>query len=176
MIYASWDINCNRHIFLSYLAIFCSFTPLTAQKMKISQIEKMPGDIIILHKCTKNHDHRLYCSGDIVWKKHLEISSFYTNVPKSMIIGYTVSEIWCMTDVIIILLGDFLPFYPSNSQKMKIPKKIENASRYHHFTQVYQNSWSYAILLLRYGAWQMYCCISFWAIFYPFTPLTARKI
>ena len=24
----------------------------------------MPGDIIILHKCTKNHDHTLYCSWD----------------------------------------------------------------------------------------------------------------
>ena len=23
---------------------------------------KMPGDIIILHKCTRNHDHMLYCS------------------------------------------------------------------------------------------------------------------
>ena len=26
----------------------------------------MPGDIILLHKCTKNHDHMLYCSGDIM--------------------------------------------------------------------------------------------------------------
>ena len=24
-------------------------------------MKKTPGDIIILHKCTKNHDHRLYC-------------------------------------------------------------------------------------------------------------------
>ena len=27
--------------------------------------EKNPRDIIILHKCTKNHDHLLYCSRDI---------------------------------------------------------------------------------------------------------------
>ena len=45
-------------------------------------------------------------------KKYLEISSFYTNVPKIMIIGCAVSEIWRMTDVIIIFLGYFLPFYP----------------------------------------------------------------
>ena len=24
--------------------------------------KKTPGDIIILHNCTKNHDHMLYCS------------------------------------------------------------------------------------------------------------------
>ena len=32
---------------------------------KIQNFEKMKktsGDIIILHKCTKNHDHMLYCS------------------------------------------------------------------------------------------------------------------
>ena len=35
-------------------------------------------------------------------KKLLEISSFYTSVPKIMIICYTVSEIWGMTDEIYI--------------------------------------------------------------------------
>ena len=30
------------------------------------------------------------------------MSSFYTNVPKIMIIWYTVPEIWCVTDVIVI--------------------------------------------------------------------------
>ena len=28
-------------------------------------MKKTPGDIIILHKCTKNHDHMLYCSWDM---------------------------------------------------------------------------------------------------------------
>ena len=72
------------------------------------------GDIIILHKCTKSHDHMLHCSWDTIrdgcnsyfsfWaifcpftpltiqknqnvkkmKKRLEISSFYTCVPKIM--------------------------------------------------------------------------------------------
>ena len=39
------------------------------------------------------------------WKKRLEISSFYNNVPKLMIICYTVPEIRCMTDVIIFHFG-----------------------------------------------------------------------
>ena len=60
--YGSWDMKCNRHFFLAFCAISCPFTPITAQKMKIS---KSPlGHIIILHKCTKSHDHRLHCSWD----------------------------------------------------------------------------------------------------------------
>ena len=51
-------------------------------------------------------------------KKSLEISSFYTSVPKIMIICYTVPEIQHMTDVIFIFhVGLFLPFYPPNDPK-----------------------------------------------------------
>ena len=115
MIYGSWDINCNRQIFLSYWAISCHFTPLTAQKRGLQKVKKATGDIIILQKCTKNHDHVLYCSWDMAcdtcnfyfsfwaifcsftpataqiikiskkWNKSLEISPFYTCVPKIML-------------------------------------------------------------------------------------------
>ena len=52
--------------FLSSWAFFCPFTPLTAQKIKISKkMRKALGDIIILHKCTKTHDHILSCSWDM---------------------------------------------------------------------------------------------------------------
>ena len=91
-------------------------------------MKKTPCDVIILHKCTKNHDHMLYCSLDILrdkcncyfsfWaifslftpltaqklknlkqmKKSLEISSFYICVPIIMIRWCTVPEIWCATD------------------------------------------------------------------------------
>ena len=33
---------------------------------KFKKMKKMPQDIIILHKCTKNHDHMLCCSWDMV--------------------------------------------------------------------------------------------------------------
>ena len=36
------------------------------------------------------------------WKRHLEISSFYTSVLKIVIICYTVPEIWRVMDVIVI--------------------------------------------------------------------------
>ena len=80
----------------SFWAIFCPFTPLTAQKMKISK----------------------------KWRKCQEISSFYTLVPKVMIIGYTVPEIWCMTHVTFIFhFGLFFALLPLTAQKMKISKK-----------------------------------------------------
>ena len=58
------------------------FTPLTARKVNISK----------------------------KWKKHLEISSFYRTVPKILIIGYTVPEIWHVTRVISIF--HFELFFP----------------------------------------------------------------
>ena len=97
MLYCFWDTVCDRHkYYFSFWAIFWSFTPLTALPMKISK----------------------------KWKTGLQISSFYTSVPKIMIICYTVPEIWHVSDVIVIfILGNFLPFYPSNIQKNQNFKK-----------------------------------------------------
>ena len=53
MMYGSWDMERDRQNFFSFWTIFCPFTPLTTQKIKI------------LKK----------------WKTSLEISSFYTSVP-----------------------------------------------------------------------------------------------
>ena len=45
-------------------------------------------------------------------KKTLEISSFYTSVPRSMIIFFTVLKIWHVTDVIIFHFGLFFALLP----------------------------------------------------------------
>ena len=54
---------------------------------------------------------------------------------------------------VFVILDHFLPFYPPTltNQKFKILKNWKNPWRYHYFTQVYQKSWSHAILFLRYG-------------------------
>ena len=116
---------------------------LTTQRIKIlKKWKKTPTDIIILHKCTTNDNHMIYCSWDMAhdgfncyfsywaifwlftpitaqkkkisqkWKKLLQISSFYTIAPKIIIIGYTVPEIWRVTDVIIFHLGLFFALLP----------------------------------------------------------------
>ena len=107
---------------------FCPFTPLTIQKIKTLkkwEKKKKHGDITILLLCITNHftldDHMMYDSWDMecnqfwtnccpftpltTWKikilkkmkKTLKIS-FYTNVPKIMIICCTVPEMdkWWM--------------------------------------------------------------------------------
>ena len=119
-------------------------------------MKKMPGDIIILHKCTKNQDHMLYYSWDMVcdgcncyfsfwtifcsftpltapkmkiskkWKKPLEMSSFYTSVPKIMIIWCNIVPEVSQRDgcnCYFFILGYFLPFYPLTAQEIKISQK-----------------------------------------------------
>ena len=87
MLYCSWDMAHDRSIFLfSFSAIFCPSTPLTPQTMKISKKKK---------------------------KKGLEITSFYTRVPKIMIICYTVPKIWHKTNVIVVFhFGLFFALLP----------------------------------------------------------------
>ena len=66
MMCGSWDMECDRQIFFSFWTIFWLFyTPIITQRIKIlKNWKKTPGSIIILHNCTKNHDHMLYCSWD----------------------------------------------------------------------------------------------------------------
>ena len=78
--------------------------------------------------------------------KLLEISSFYTCVPKTTIIWGTVPEIWSETIFLSFwtVFCPFTPLLPPNSPKnenIKKMKKKKNTWRYHHFTQLYQNSW-----------------------------------
>ena len=56
-----------------FVAIFCPFTPLTAQKIKIKQKnKKRSGDVIILHICLKNYDQMMYGSWDMVCNRQMD--------------------------------------------------------------------------------------------------------
>ena len=133
---------------LNYTFPFYTSCLLTAQKMKISKKwKKNPGDIIILQNCTKNHDHMLYCSWHMA---HNRCNSYFS---------------FCAI---------FCPLPPQQSEKWKFQKKPKNW-RYHHFTQVYQKSWSYAILSLRYGMWRMQLFLFILGYFLPFYPHNSPK-
>ena len=126
IMYGSWDMEHDEENFMSFWTIFCRFTPLKTQKLKI----------------LKN------------WKECLEISSFYTSVPKIMIICYTVLGTWHVTGVIVIFhFGLFFTFL--TVQKLKFHKNENNSWRYHHFTHVYQKLWFDDVWSLRYGARQI---------------------
>ena len=130
MLYCSWDIvheGCN--CYFSFWAIFPLLPPNSPKNENLKKNEKRkkaPGGII-LHKCTKNHDHMLYCSWDIVYER-CHYFSFWA----------------------------ILPFYRSNSlKKSKFQKNEKSAWRDHHFTHVYQRRWLDDIWFLRYGTRQM---------------------
>ena len=61
-------------------------------------------------------------------KKYQEISSFYTSVPKIMIICYTVPEIWRVTDA---LLPFYLPSSPENQNLKKVKKNPLDISSFY---------------------------------------------
>ena len=44
---------------------FGLFFALLPKNQNFKKMKKTPGDIMILHMCTKNHDHILYCSWDM---------------------------------------------------------------------------------------------------------------
>ena len=94
MLYCFRDMVCDRcYWYFSFWAIFCPFIPLTAPKNENSKkTKKTNGDIIILHKCTKDHDHMLYCFRDMVCDRCYWYFSF-----------------WAI----------FCPFIPLTAQKMK---------------------------------------------------------
>ena len=80
MMYGSWDMECNRQNFLSFWTIFCPFTPLWTQKIKI------------LKK----------------WKKYLKILSFYKHKWQSYdvwFLRYGVQWTECF-----VILDHLLPF------------------------------------------------------------------
>ena len=84
------------------------------------------------------------------WKKRLQISSFYTSVAKIMTKCYTVLEIWCATDVIVIFHFVLLFALIKISKKKK--KNEKNFWRYHDFTNVYLQLWLDDVRFLKYGA------------------------
>ena len=80
MMYDSWDMECDRQNVFSSWVIFCPFTPPNSPKNEnIKKNEKTPGDIIILHKCTKDHIHMLYCSLDLTQYTSKFYFSFWAN-------------------------------------------------------------------------------------------------
>ena len=146
MLYSSWDMARDRCNFFSFWPIFCPFCPPNSPKnQNLIKKKKTPGDIIILHKCTKNRDHMLYCSWDMVRDRCNLYFSF-----------------WAI----------FCPFTSLTAWKMKFSKKwkkllkiyiiILNNCTKNHDHMLYC-SWD----KLRDGC---NCYFLFWAIFGPFTP------
>ena len=135
---AAPDIRSERQNFLSFWIIFGPFTITT-------------WEIKILKK----------------WKKRLEMSSFYTCVPKIAMM-YASWDMECDRDNFLSFWAIFLPFKPLLTPKIKIWKKYFGKTLGH-------KQRSYDVWFLRYKAQRIF--LSFWAIFYSLTPpLTTQKV
>ena len=138
--------------FFVILNCYFLFYPLNNPKnQNFEKIKKSPGDITILHIRTINDSHMMYSSWDM---KHD---------------GQNFLSFWTI----------FCTFSPLKNEKSKFWKNEKNTWRY-HFTQLYQKSRPYAILFLRYDAWQMQLLFFilgyFWPFYPPPPPLTPQKI
>ena len=63
MVFQIW--SATDFFFVTLDRFLPSFPPNNPKNQNFEKLKKAPGDIIILHKCTKNHDHMLYCSLDM---------------------------------------------------------------------------------------------------------------
>ena len=52
----------TERIFSHFGHFFAHLAPKNPKNQNFEKINTAPGDIMILHKCTKNQDHMLYCS------------------------------------------------------------------------------------------------------------------
>ena len=113
-------------------------------------------------------------------KNLLEISSFYTRVPKIKIIWHTVHEIQIETDRIFCHFGQFFALLPPNDLMIyqskfwkKMKKCLEILSWYTYMCAINENH-------MIYGSWNIRCdwqkFLSFWATFCPLSPLTTQEI
>ena len=149
MIYGSWDIECNRQIFLSFWTIFCPFTPHNQKNQNFEKMKSPPGDIIILHMCTINDNHMVYGSWDMECD----------------------GQICCHFKQFFALLP---PWNPKKGKILKKWKKMPGDTIILHKCTENQDH-------MLCCSWYMACdrgnCyFSFWAIFCPFTPITAWKM
>ena len=79
-------------------------------------------------------------------------------------------------DRIFCHFGTFFALLPhQQSKKSKFWKTEKNTSRYHHFTQVYQKSWSHVLRFLEIWCVTNLICIFPFGLFLPFNPTNSLK-
>ena len=133
--------------FFFFFDHFLSFySPLQHRKSKSWKKRKKHLEILPFYTCTINENHLMYGS----WDRQRERQNFF----------------------------HFGPFFAFLSQKQpeksKFWKHEKNLWIYHHFTLVYQKSWSYAMLFLRYSAWRMIFIFHF-GLFFVLLPPDSPK-
>ena len=86
------------------------YSPNSPKNKYFEKMKKIPGDIIVLHKCPKNYDQMMYSSWDMVHDDDGDWCNCYFSF-------------WAI----------FCPFTPLTTQKIKVLKKWKKPLSYYHF-------------------------------------------
>ena len=110
--------------------IFCHFRqffypPNNQENQNFKKMKKASRDVIILHMCTKNHNHMMFAS----WDRNT-------------------------TDNFLSFWAIFCPFTPLLTSQKKFGVNVKKTWIYYPITNVYHKWWSYDVWFLRYKAWQ----------------------
>ena len=114
-------------------------------------MKKFAGDIIILHMCTKNHNHMMYGSWDTVWDRQNFLSYWAIFCPFTSLPQWSrISKFW-----------------------RKWKKCLEILSFYTYMCTINEDH-------MIHGSWNIRSnrqkFSTFWVIFCPFSPLTTWKL
>ena len=109
------------------------------------------------------------------WKKWLEILSFYTCTIDGNHMMYGSWDNKCNGYIFLVILEHFSPFYPRNNLKNQNFEKIKKMPGDIIILHMCTINNKHMI----YGSWDMECdgqnFLSFWTIFYPFTPKNSKN-
>ena len=98
------------------LGHFCHLPPHNPKNQNFEKMKKAPGNIIVLHMSTNNHDHKMYASWDMERDRQ----------------------------IFFVILAHFLPFYPNmenqNFEKMKKKMLGDRFTQVHHKWKLYDTS------------------------------------
>ena len=131
------------------LDCFLPFYLLTTQKIKIlKKWKKTPRDIIILNMFTINDNH------EVCFLRY-----------------------WVRQTEFFVILGYFSPFHPLTTHKNRLLKKLKKK----HGNIIILHKCTINDNHMVYGSWDVKkwlkkFFLSFWTAFFPFTPLTIRKV
>ena len=141
--FSSSSVNAKKKFWgVPHLLLMCAFFfsidhHLCVQFLMLFHLKKSS-----FYMCTKNQSHEVWFHLLLFysplpalmiwkirilkkWKKHLEISSFYTCVPK-ITITWMLPKIWSATDIIFLSFWIiFCPFTPLLNPKIKSWKKFK---------------------------------------------------
>ena len=86
-----------------FFPFYTTLHPNNPDNQNFEKMKKAPGDFIIFHKCTINDNDMIYGSWDMkCTRQNFFVILGHFLYKKIIIIGYTVPEIWHVTDVIVI--------------------------------------------------------------------------